>query len=247
MEEKIKIYNRNKKRLSAILHTPKIKTDKIIIITHSFKGDKDYQLILRDFSRKAESYHAVIRFDCYGSGESEGKFEESSITTQVEDLKDVIKFVKSKGYKDICLIGLSLGAMVSVLAYDKTIKCLVLLSPVFQLKHLYKEYKKEILKRGYIIRERKITGEKIKVGKKMWEEFGTIETSEKLKQIESPTLAILGTKDEHITPQKAKKYMDLIPAKNKLEIIEGGDHDFLIKKAEEKAISVSLDWVKKFL
>ncbi len=248
MEKKIFVLNRKGKKLSVIIHTPSRKTSKIIILMHSFKGDKDYQPIMRNFSRKAEiEGYAVIRFDSFGSGESEGSFEESSITTQVQDLKYIIKFAKSNKYKDICLVGLSLGATISVLAYDKTIKCLVLWSPVFDHSHLYENYKNEMIKHGFIIRERNLTGEKVKVGRKMWKEFKSTNQVKKLRKIKTPTLAIIGTKDVRITPGKARKFMKMIPAKRKLEIIKGGDHDFLVKKAEERAISLSLDWIRKYL
>jgi len=248
MEEKITIKNRGGYNLSAILHIPENKTDKIVIITHSFKGDKNVQPILRDFSRRAEKEgYAVLRFDCYGSGESEGKFEDSSISTQVNDLKDIISFVKSKNYKNICLIGLSLGTKISILAYDKSIKCLILWSPSFELKSTYNRYKEEIIKQGYATLTNRITGKKSKLGKKMWKEFGAAKPLEKLEEIDNPVLAILGTEDKFITPEKAEEYMALIPGKHKLEVIIGGDHDYLVKEAEEKAISLSIDFIKKNL
>ena len=248
MEEKITVKNRKGQNLSAILHTPEKETSKIIILTHSFKADKDYQPIMRDFSRRAEAEgYAVLRYDAFGSGESEGTFEESTMTTQVEDLEDMIGFVKSKGYTDICLAGLSQGATISTFAYDESIKCLVLWSPPCHHMDLYEKYKDEMLKQGFVIRKRHLTGEEVKVGKKMWEEFPKYDSKDKLTQVKCPTLAIVGTGDLLITAERVEKYLSLVPAVHKVEVIQGGDHDFLIKEAEEKAISISIDWVKKHL
>jgi esterase/lipase len=246
--EKIIITNSRDQKLSAFLHKPTNQINKIIIITHSFKGDKDYQPIIGDFSRHiCDEGYAVLRFDCWGSGESDGEFIDSSITTQIEDLKDVIQYAKQLGYTDICLIGLSLGTTDSIMAYDKSIKCMVLWSPVFQHEHLYEDYKEEILKNGYIIRQRDLTGEEVKCGKQMWQDFKDVKPYQRLNKIQCPVLAIIGSTDDHIAKEKAQEFMDMIPAEHELKVIEGGDHDFLIEEAKKKAIQHTSDFIKKYL
>ncbi len=246
--KKIIIKNRSNKKLSTFFHEPEKKTKKIIIITHSFKGDKDYQPIMREFSRHVcEKGYAVIRFDCWGSGESDGKFEDSSIETQIKDLEDVVKYVKKQGYEDICLIGLSLGISDSIMAYDESIKCMVMWSPVFQHEHLYEDYREEVEKNGYIIRKRNLTGEEVKCGKKMWQDFKDIKPYEKLPEIKCPVLSIIGSEDGHITEEKAEEYMNMLHSANELEVIQGGDHDFLVDKARDKAIKLTSDFIKKYL
>ena len=246
MQEKIKIFNHKGQRLAAILHTPEKETDKIVIVSHSFKGDKEYQPIMRNFPVVAEKEgYAVIRFDCFGSGESDGEFEDSTTTTQIEDLEDVIAFVKDKGYNQICLIGLSQGTTLSIMAYTEEIKCMVLWSPVFNHKRIYEIYKEEMENNGFIIRKKNLTGEEVKVGKKMLEEFGRTDTADKLKTVQCPTLAIIGSEDEHITQEKAERYMELVPTTHKLEVIQNGDHDYLTKEIEDKVIDLSISWLKE--
>lgn len=244
----ITIKNRNNHNLSAIFHQPKNKTNKIIIFTHSFKGDKDYQPIIREFaSHICREGYAMIRFDCYGTGDSDGAFEDSSITTQVADLEDVIEYVKGQGYTSICLSGISLGTSVSIMAYDTSIQCMVFWSPVFEHTKTYEAYKEEILKKGFIIRKRGLTGEKVKIGKAMWEDFKNVKPPKKLQQITCPVLSIVGSDDHHITPDQAETYMKKIPSKNQLEIIQGGDHDFLKDQAKQKCIEISTKFVKQHL
>ena len=246
--KKIIITNRDKQGLSALLHEPTNQTNSIIILTHSFKGDKDYQPIMGDFSRHicSEGF-AVLRFDCWGSGESDGEFINSSIETQVNDLKDVIQYVKTLGYVNICLIGLSLGTTDSIMAYDESIKCIVMWSPVFQHQHLHDDYKDEVLKNGYIIRKRNLTGGEVKCGKKMWQSFADVKPYLRLKELQCPVLAIIGSNDDHITETKAKEFMYMIPAQNELIVIDGGDHDFLINEAKKKAMEHTTDFIKEHL
>ena len=130
------------------------------------------------------------------------------------------------------------------MAYDNSIKCMVLWSPVFQHEHLYESYKDEILQNGFIIRKRNLTGEEVKCGKAMWQDFKDVKPYKKLSEINCPVLAIIGSDDGHITEEKAQEFMTMIPSENKLEVIQGGDHDFLIEEAKKKAIKLSTDFIK---
>lgn len=246
--EKFMILNRRNQKLSALFHEPANQTNKIIIFTHSFKGDKNYQPIIREFCEHiCNEGYAVIRFDCWGSGESDGKFEDSSITTQIEDLQDIIKYVKTQGYSEICLVGLSLGTTDSIMAYDNSIKCMVLWSPLFQHEHFYESYKDKILQNGFIIIKRILTGEEVKCGKAMWQDLKDVKPYKRLSEIDCPVLAIIGSDDGNITEEKAQEFMKMIPSENKLEVIQGGDHDFLIEEAKKKAIELSTDFIKAHL
>lgn len=241
------ILNKEGQKLSAVFHYPFKKTDNIVIFSHSFKSNKDEDLIAVDFARKmCEEGYAVVRYDYWGSGDSDGRFEESSISSQVEDLKSVIEYVKELGYKDICLVGLSFGAANSVMACDESIKCMVLWSPGFDFASRTERHKKDVLERGFAIDVNWYTKQEFKIGQKMWEDFRDMKPVLKLSDIKCPVLVIAGTEDESISIEKAKKDVELISL-GELEIIEGGDHDFLVKDASRKALKMSVDFVKKYL
>lgn len=76
---------------------------------------------------------ASFRFDFMGHGDSDGDFEESSITTRVRNIKDAVDcFRKKTGLNRIILVGLRLGASIAMLAREKIkdIENVVLISPV---------------------------------------------------------------------------------------------------------------------
>ena len=190
---------------------------------------------------------AVLRFDCYGSGESEGSFEEATITSEVEDLQGVIEFVKSKGYSKIGLVGISLGTTVCILSCNDSIHALVLWSPPFSHKWAYEWYKPQFGEKEVLISTRNITGEKIKVGRGMLEEFGTVNLDTKIKSITCPVLVVYGTEDHATKIEPVKKHFEMLNCEKELFIIQGGDHDFLIKEVEEKAIKKTIEWFKNHL
>ncbi len=246
--KKITVLNREKQKLSVRINTPYKKVNKIIIYSHSFKSDKDSDFIATSFEKNVcNKDYTFLRFDFWGSGESEWKFEDSRIKTQIRDLEDIIEYVKTKGYKDICLVWLSLGTTNSLMAYNDTIKCMILWSPCFHLISRYEKYKDEIIKKGFVTEKNKINGKLFKIWKKMCKDFRRINPILVFPKIKCPILIVIWNEDKNISEKKVTKYMKMIRPENKLEVIEKGDHDFLNKKAKKEVIKSSVNFIKKYL
>ncbi len=66
----------------------------------------------------AEGFH-VLRFDYYGCGDSLGESEEGSLSEWISDISTAINELKNgTGVSHICLIGLRMGASMSLLAAE---------------------------------------------------------------------------------------------------------------------------------
>ena len=246
--KKIEITNLKGQKLSAVLHEPANQTNKILIFSHSFKSDKDTDYTAVDFAKLiCDEGYAFLRYDYWGYGKNDGDFVNSNITTHIDDLKSVIEYTKSLGYENICLIGLSLGTTVSIMAYDKSIKCLLLWSPIFYHAKRYEKYKDELEKNGYVTEISSSNRKTYKLTKNMLLDFKNINPVLRLKEINCPVLAILGSDDDHITMEKAQENMDTIPGEHELIVIDGGDHDFLIDEVKKKVIEHSRDFIRKYL
>ncbi len=136
--KKVEFKNKKGQTLVGILHEPNEKTDRVIIIAHTFTGDKDYQPIIEAASEfLSMNKFAVLRFDFAGAGDSEGDYKDATIASEAGDLKSAIDFVESLGYKKIGIIGFSMGATVSIVAYNPKIRTLVLWSPLLNPKIMY--------------------------------------------------------------------------------------------------------------
>src|SRR3990167_1562522 len=99
--------NKEGERLCGILEGD---AKEMVIFCHGFMGRKDSALIveLAQEIRKVDAY-STLRFDFSGNGESEGCFEDATISKEVEDLHAVITDLESKGYTIAALIGYSKG------------------------------------------------------------------------------------------------------------------------------------------
>lgn len=246
--EKITVLNREKQKLSVVINRQKKKTNRIIIFAHSFKSDKDTDYIATSFDKHIynEGY-SFLRFDFWWSWESEWNFEESRIKTQIRDLEDIIEYVKTNGYTDICLAGLSLWTTSSLMAYNDSIKCMILWSPCFHLISRYEIYENEMKKNNCVIEKNQRTGKCYKIWKKMLKDFKRINPILIFPKIKCPILIVIWDEDKNISEKEVKRFMKMLRPENKLEVIKNWDHDFLNKKAKKEVISVSSGFIKKYL
>lgn len=249
-EERVIFKNEKGEKLVGILHKPDTETKSIILMLHSFKGHKDYQPIFKNFPRElCKQGIAVLRFDCRGSGESDGEFVDFTIESEVEDLKTAVEYVKSLGFENIGLVGLSLGTVICILGWNQEIKTMVLWSPVLSsevIRNKYKKYEKEFQEKGFIWRTQSLTGKKLKMGKKLYESYKKVNIESPLKKVTSPIFIIATKDDEIIEAEKIEKNASIIKNKT-IKLFNGEDHNFYDKENEKQAIKLTIDWFKMWL
>ncbi len=89
----------------------------LVIVCHGFTGSKEGGGGAVDMGDElARRGFATLLFDFSGSGESEGLWEEITLSRQVDDLGAVVEWARLQGYRRIILNGRSFGGA-TVLAY----------------------------------------------------------------------------------------------------------------------------------
>ena len=86
----------------------------LVVLGHGVTGNKDRPLLVAVAEGLAAKGWPCLRISFSGNGDSEGKFEESTITKDIGDLVAVLEAVPQE--KRIAYIGHSMGAAVGVLA-----------------------------------------------------------------------------------------------------------------------------------
>ncbi len=126
-------------KLFAVIQTPKNKkTYPMVIILHGFLANKEMPLLKTLADNLEEKGIASIIFDFNGHGESEGKFEDMTISNEIEDTKKVYNYVrKIPEVTSISMVGHSQGAILAgmvagELGEDK-IKCIALMSSAISI------------------------------------------------------------------------------------------------------------------
>ena len=244
MKDKIFFKNSKGNKLCGILSNPTSQKEKpIIILCHGFSTSKGGRTYVRLEEILNDSGISVFRFDFFGHGESEGKFEEITTFEAVDDIQNAIKFLKESGYKKIGLVGSSFGGMASIIEAGKTdeLYVLALKSPVSDYIGLIhtREDEQEIKKwkeKGFI----DITGVDAEIRKlkySFYEEAEKIKAYESAQKIKIPALIVHGDEDETVPIEQSKRTANLIE-NCRLEVIEGGDHTYSNSEHFEKMLGL---------
>jgi hypothetical protein len=249
MREKIFFKNSKSDRLCGILSNPTKDRDKpIIILCHGFSTSKNSGTYVSLEQILNKNNISTFRFDFYGHGESEGKFEEITVSEAVDGILNAIKLLKRLGYTKIGLMGSSFGGIASTMAASKTndLFVLTLKSPVsnYEEKEIMTKTKQELeewKRKGY---KYYISGDgrKLRLNYTFAEDFKKNNGYEAAKQIKVPTLIVHGDKDESVPVKQSKKIASII-RDCKLEIIKGADHRYSEPEHRERMLNL----ISKFI
>ena len=127
------IKNKQGEKIDYTFHTAKQESDTIVVLGHGVTGNKDRPFVVTLAEELAKAGLSTLRFSFSGNGASGGRFVDSNISKEVEDLGSVIDDL---GNARIGYIGHSMGAAVGVLraARDPRIKFLVSLAGMVNTK-----------------------------------------------------------------------------------------------------------------
>lgn len=135
------ITNSSKEKLDYTFHGDPTDSSMLVIIGHGVTGNKDRPWAVGLAEALAEEGFSALRFSFSGNGDSEGKFEDSTISKEIKDLKAIVNAAEDAGYHKICYAGHSMGAAVGVLAAarDERIELLISLAGMVDTKRFCEE------------------------------------------------------------------------------------------------------------
>lgn len=119
------IRNLQGERLDYTYHHGRHGAAEIVLIGHGVTGNKDRPFVVALAEGLAKAGIPAVRFSFSGNGASGGKFVESTISKEVDDLGAIIDAVKDR---KICYVGHSMGGAVGVLRASKDARINALVS-----------------------------------------------------------------------------------------------------------------------
>ena len=251
MNEKIFFKNSNGLKLCGILsNTTDDVAKPVMILCHGFTTSKDsttYPILEKLLNEKNIS---TFRFDFFGHGESEGKFEEVTISEAADDILCAIEYLKGLGYSKMGLFGSSFGGAACIIAASKTkdLSFLVLKSPVadYMEREMGKGNKKELEEwknKGYK-NYFDSKGNKYKLNYTFFEDFANNNGYEAAKKINMPVLIVHGDADESVPIGQSIKLSKILP-NGKLEIIAGANHHYSDSEHYQKHLDLVVSFIVK--
>src|SRR5205823_2850841 len=214
METLIEFRNGSGKRLRGMIHRPpKARSRRgtpAVIFFHGFTGDRmeSHWIFVKCARALAAAGIASLRFDFYGSGESEGEFCEATWQSEIADARAAIDFLRRYRGIDrnrLGLLGLSLGGAVAAdVAREAQARALVLWSAVArpaELRSLAGRLSRPIPgsdgSREYGSHA---------VSARFLESITRIDPMASLSAFKSPTMIIHPEKDEHLSLAHPEDY-----------------------------------------
>ncbi len=233
------IKNQSGEKLDYAFHQGNAASNRIAVLGHGVTGNKDRPLVTAlAHALAAEGIHA-LRFSYAGNGDSEGRFEDATISKEVADLGAVLDALD--GYA-VCYAGHSMGAAVGVLraSADPRIRSLISLAGMVDTKGFaQREFGAVTPDAGY-----------------MWDDpacplsqaymddltaIGTV--ADRAARISVPWLLVHGTKDDVVPIEDSQAIFEKANAPKELVVLQGADHVFG-NDATPAVIQAVLAWVK---
>ena len=255
--QKLKIKNRKDQEVSVLIENEDSQRG-LVFVMHGLGGFKEQDHIRVFAEAFVENGMTAVRFDATNaSGESDGSYEDATVTNYYEDLEDVIKWAEAQSWyqEPFYLIGHSLGGFSTAFfaeRYPDKVKGLAPISPMVSGKlseDAHKEFDlesyEEWKKTGWWVTESKSKPGVIKRLK--WSHMEDRLQYDLLPQAQlltMPVLLITGEKD-FVTPAKhVEEFFKVIPGEEKTHtIIQGASHTF--RKAEhlDEIKKLIVDWI----
>ena len=151
---KVSFTNKDKEQLAGRLELPlDQKPHNFVIFAHCFTCTKNLTAIKNVGRALANAGFGVLRFDFTGLGESEGDFENTNFSGNVDDLIEAANFLEENYQAPTLIIGHSLGGAAAIFAASKleSIKAVAVInspSDPSHVMHLLKDSEQEITKNG---------------------------------------------------------------------------------------------------
>lgn len=198
-----------------------------MLLVHGFASNKDSKSWSPLLKKLHQNKIATFRIDLSARGESEGEFENVTVTNDTQDVLAAIGYLKNQGYYQIGLVGSSFGGLASIMAVvgNDDVFCLVLKCPVTDWLQTYFLQKPGILeqwnKEGFLCFEHDPSKPRMAYAAVLDAQKNI--ASEVASKIKIPTLVVHGDKDEMVPYEGSHGFVKLLP-NGKLHTIKGGLH-----------------------
>lgn len=220
------------------------------LFAHCFTCSKDIPAARRIAGRLAAMGIAVLRFDFTGLGHSEGEFENTNFTTNVEDLVAACAELSRRKMPPSLLIGHSLGgaAVLKAAAGMDHIKAVVTLGAPFDPEHVthnFADALPQIINKG--VASVSLGGRPFRISNAFLEDVAKGQLTPAIGALKSALLVLHAPRDETVSIDNASEIF--LAAKHPKSFVTLDSADHLLTRAEdaEYAAEVIASWASRYI
>lgn len=246
--KKIAFKNSSNQQLAGLFYTAGAEGSPTLIVCHGFTGSKEgggKALLMAE--HYAGAGFDTLLFDFAGNGESEGSFEDLTLSGQIDDLTCAVDWCKQQGAGTIVTLGRSFGGTTVIChaAGDNRVAGVCTWAAAARLTHLFSGFvnddpddpEKVILAGDDGILYLKRT---------FFADIEKYNVPLLASQIAPRSLLIIhGTGDDVVSPEDARLIYEAAGDPKELIFIEGGDHQFEVH--HRQVWDICCNWLKDFI
>jgi len=223
--EKIYFKNSKGRKLSGVISNSESKV--AVLISHGLGSNKD-DFKYKSLQKKlAAAKISSLAIDLLGHGESDGEYDDLTLTETIDDILCAKHELERRGYSEVGFVGYSFGGVGGIMSAEKEqFKFLVLISPPTYYNA------REVIKSGiHVLREVRKTNKrnpqkkKAHANIKFFKDYGSQDSYAAAEKINAPVLIIQGDKDK-IVPVKRTIELHKKIKGAKLKLFKGANHHY---------------------
>src|SRR5688572_803701 len=252
METPLTFHDSQGHRISAVLSRP-AHSAAAAVLCHGFLSSK-HSITNKTLTRMLnEKDIATLRFDFFGQGESEGRFEDITTSLAVGQADAAVTLIRSYGFEKVALVGSSFGGLVSILttARRSDIACLALKCPVVDFaEELRLEFGPDELVRWQLTDTvPNIMGgsERVRLKYGMYEDSVRHAAYGPAAEIVAPTLIVQGACDELVPLHQSQRLLEALRGPKRLDLLPDADHQFTRAEDFRTMTTAITDWLVRYL
>ncbi len=220
------------------------------LFAHCFTCSKDITAARRIAARLSSMGIAVLRFDFTGLGHSEGEFENTSFTSNVDDLIAADKALTARGMPPSLLIGHSLGGAAALKAAPMLtgIKAVVTIGAPFDPGHVTHHFAHaipEIEDQG--VAEVDLGGRPFRIGKGFVEDISTANLKAAIGNLGAALLVLHAPRDATVGIANASDIFMAAKHPKSFVTLDNADHLMTGAKDADYAADMIAVWSKRYL
>jgi uncharacterized OsmC-like protein/fermentation-respiration switch protein FrsA (DUF1100 family) len=236
--------------LSALLEYPSHAPRAYVLFAHCFSCGKDIAAASRISRALVALGFSVLRFDFTGLGNSQGDFENTNFSSNVQDLINAASFLENEHMGPEILIGHSLGgtAVLAAAAGIKTCRAIVTIGSPFDPQNVTKNFGLDlqtIEEQGEA--EVSLGGRKFKIKKQFLDDVRSADSSNAIAHLRKPLLVMHSPLDRIVSINEAEKIYVAAKHPKSFVSLDNADHLLSNKADAEYAAAIIAQWAGRYI